>query len=402
VLAVLGVLGLVWTGSAPELRAAVQAPARPPAAKDGAAAGPTFGDLSRRAAAAKAAVRIDEAMELYERALKLKPDWVEGRFTLGTLLYDQDKYAEAREQFRRVSLLEPKNGLVLAFKGFCEFQIKNHERALKDLVQARALGIPNEEVWSVASYHAAILHNRFEQYESAFDILRDFALRNKDTQPVVEAFGLSVLRLPYLPAEAPADKREMILMAGRAGFQQARGRGTAVARQFFDELATRYPTVPNVHYAYGSCLLLEDPAAALEEFRRELRISPTHYHAMLQLAFELLKQSQFEEAKGLAEKAVELAPSLFAAHQALGRALLELGEVDRAIEELEAGTKLAPDSPEVFFALARAYAKKGRTEDATRARATFVRLDTARRTARSGPQSVGGKPEPDTAAPDKN
>jgi tetratricopeptide (TPR) repeat protein len=182
----------------------------------------------------------------------------------------------------------------------------------------------------------------------------------------------------------------MILMAGRAGFYQARGRTTAFGRQAFEELASRYPTAPNVHYAFGVYLLAEQPEAGLEEFRRELRASPNHYHAMLQIAYELIKQGKYEEARPHAEKATELAPNLFAAHNALGRVLLETGDVERAIAALETGMKLAPDSPEVRFSLARAYTRAGRAEDAARERAEFLRLDKLRRTARSGPQSVGG------------
>ena len=112
---------------------------------------------------------------------------------------------------------------------------------------------------------------------------------------------------------------------------------------------------------------------------------------MLQIAYELLKEGRYEEAKPYALKAVELAPGLFAARNGLGRVLLETGEVDRAIQELETGVKLAPDSPELRFALARAYTKVGRSDDAARERAAFVKLERARRTERSGPQSVGGK-----------
>ena len=69
-------------------------------------------------------------------------------------------------------------------------------------------------------------HGRSRQVE----VLRDFAGQNKDTQGVIEAFGLSVLRMPLLPTEMPADRREMILMAGRAGFHQAKGRATPSGR----------------------------------------------------------------------------------------------------------------------------------------------------------------------------
>jgi tetratricopeptide (TPR) repeat protein len=363
-------------------------PTRPPART---APSHSFEEIAKRAEEAKEAGRFEEAIQHYRQALKLKPSWLEGRFILGTLLYDNDRYEEARAEFRTLVQAEPKNGLVMALEGLSEFRLKNYERALKELQAARGLGIASPEVMSAASYHAAILLNRFEEYEAALGILREFAQQQKDSQGVIEAFGLSILRLPFLPSEAPPDRREMILMAGRAGFHQAKGRRTAFARQAFEELVSRYPTAPNVHYAFGVYLVAEEPEAALEEFRRELRSSPNHVHAMLQIAYELMKEGKHEEAKPHTEKARELAPNLFAAHYAHGRVLLETGDVEGAIQSFETGVKLAPDSPEVRFSLARAYSRAGRAEDAARERAEFVRLDRARRTATSGPQSVGGK-----------
>ncbi|HVD77403.1 MAG TPA: tetratricopeptide repeat protein [Vicinamibacteria bacterium] len=342
------------------------------------AAAGTFDAVVKKAEAAKEAGRYDEAIQYYRQALKLKPSWREGRFLLGTLLYDNDHPEEARDEFRRLVQADPQNGMVLALKGLCEFQLKNYERALKELQAARALGIPSPELMSLASYHIAILLNRFEQYESAFEVLRDFALLNKDIQTVIEAFGLSILRMPLLPSEAPADRRELILMAGRAGFHQAKGRATPTGRMAFEELVSRYPNAPNVHYAYGVFLVRDQPEAGLEEFRRELRSSPNHHHAMLQIAYELMKEGKYEEARPYAEKAVDLAPNLFVAHHALGRIQFQTGDVDKAIDSLETARRLAPDSPEVRFSLARAYAKAGRAEEAARERAEFVKLDKAR------------------------
>jgi tetratricopeptide (TPR) repeat protein len=365
--------------------------------------GPSFEQLSKKAAEAREAGRLDEAMQHYRQALGMRPAWIEGHWALGTLLYDLDNYTEARDHFRRVVQAEPKNGLALALKGLCEFQLKSYERALGELQQARALGIGVPEVSSAANYQTAILLNRFESYEAAFEILRAFSLLEKDSSGVIEAFGLSVLRMPYLPSEAPPEKREMILMAGRAGFQLAKGRRSAIGRMAYEELVARYPTAPNVHYAYGCFILPDNPDGALEEFRRELRAIPGHYHAMLQIAYELMKRGSYQEALPLAEKAVELAPKLFAARHAVGRALLETGQVDRAIEELETAVKLASDSPEVRFVLARAYQRAGRNEDAARERAQFLKLDQAARAARSGPQAVGGQPvEPEAPPPEKN
>src|SRR5260370_34333527 len=99
---------------------------------------------------------------------------------------------------------------------------------------------------------------------------------------------------------------------------------------------------------------------------------------MLQIAFEEIKSGNYEDALPPARKAVELAPTLYAARHALGRALLETGEVDRAIEELEAGAKLAPASPEMRFALAGAHQRAGRGGDAARRPPGVLPADPAR------------------------
>jgi predicted Zn-dependent protease len=69
-----------------------------------------------------------------------------------------------------------------------------------------------------------------------------------------------------------------------------------------------------------------------------------------------------------------------------------VGETNRAIEELEGAAKLAPDSPETIYALARAYTRAGRKQDADRARAEFDRLDKVRRGLREGHGADGEAP----------
>jgi tetratricopeptide (TPR) repeat protein len=372
-------------------RATAPRTAKPPARSAPDAA--TFEDLSKKAIEAHAAKKLDEAVEHYEKALKLRPDWSDGRFAQGTVLYDLDRYEEAKAAFRRVTAEQPKSAAAWAFKGLCEFKLKDYENAFNDIQKGRTLGLgENSELQAVASYHAALLMIRSEQYEIAYEVLKDFALRDRDSPGVIEAFGLDVLRMPYLPSEAPPEKREMILMAGRAGFQRAQGPRSPSTRRLFEALVQRYPELPNVRYAWGAYLILDDPQAGLAEFERVLRMDPYSTPAMLQIAFQRIKVGEYTEALPYAEKAAEIAPHNFACRNALGRALLELGETDRAIRELETGARLAPDSPQMFFHLAKAYQRAGRTEDTAKARAMFIQLDKARRAERS--QNVGEAHEP--------
>ena len=395
------------TPGATPTRPAVAKPASRGAVRPAASA--EFDRLAREASAAREAGRIEEALGLYDRAVKLRPSWDEGHWYIGTLYYGLDRYAEARDAFRRVIAAQEKkagtkplsNGRVYGMKGLCEFQVKNYEVALADLLKARDLGVDSDELLSSVRYHTAIIMTRLEQYEFAMLNLQPFAQKGNDAPTVIEAFGMASLRMPLLPSELPPDRREMVLLAGRGSYYQA-ARLSGPARPAFEELVGRYPDTANVHYAYGVFLLGEDPDRALEEFKKELKLSPAHSWSMLQIAFEYIKRSDWQAARPWAQQAVDTAPTDFAGRRALGQVLFELGDTPGAIEQLERGVKLAPDSPSLRFVLARAYQKAGRAADADREREEFRKLQQANRSQQYGAQAVGGIVDtPDAPKPQK-
>jgi len=348
--------------------------------------------------AARQADQLREALDHYATALKIRPDWKEGWWNTGAILYEEDQYSTARDAFRNLVALDQNNGQAWGMLGLCEFRTREYDRAIVSLLRGRSLGLAgNRELESVVRYHAAMLYIHFEQFEIAFDVLGEFLRDGNDSPKVVQAFGLAILRMPYLDTEIPAEQRDMVLIAGQAGIGMATRR-PETARVAFDQLMARYANAPNVHYAYGVFLLNQDADAALKEFKRELEISPQHQPAMVQMAFEYLKRDDYDTALPLAEKAVQLNPKMFPARNVLGRVLLQLGQVDRAIKELEEGARLAPTSPEMHYALGRAYRRAGREEDAKRETALFQKLQeefNARRNAElTGSGKDDNKPKP--------
>lgn len=383
-------LGLAVSTPAPAQRS------RPRQKKPTVAKGPTgqqkieFDRFAKQATEARESARLEDAIRLYNQALQLNPQWVEGWWYLGSLFYDRDRYNEAAEALKILLSINLQNGPAWALLGLCEFQLRHYPEALADIQKGRDLGLGGNKAFiDVARFHGAILMTRIGQFELGYDSLRPFAREGNESMSVIEALGINILRMPLLPAELPPDKRELVLLAGRAAYHQA-ARHPQEADRAFKELLAHYPETPNANYAYGVFLLIDTPDAALEAFRNELKISPDNVPALMQIAFEYIKRNDFEPALPYAEKAVETAPTLFATHNALGRVLLGLGKVNEAIKELEIGVKQAPDSPEMRFALARAYARAGRKEDAARERATFLQLDKQVRQMREGAQSVGG------------
>jgi tetratricopeptide (TPR) repeat protein len=337
-----------------------------------------FAKVSAEATAAREANDTGKAVELYRQAVKLKPDWKEGWWYLGTLLYEADLYPDARDAFRQFNLLEKNSAPGLVMVGLCEFQTREYERALMHLERGRELGVgANRELDNVSRYHLALLLTRDQQYERANELLAAFARLGNDRTTIVEAEGIAALRMPMLPAEVPPDRRDIVMMAGRA-VHEGNARREASARKAFEEVIARYPDAPNLHYLFGSFLLLNSPEQAIAELKLELQRSPKHVPARIVLALEYLKRGDSASALPFAREAVELDAKSFIGHNAYGRALVEQGQLDNGIKELELAAKIAPDSPETRYALAGAYAKAGRKADAARERAAFLKLNETR------------------------
>jgi tetratricopeptide (TPR) repeat protein len=348
--------------------------------------GPTrFDQVVAAAAAAREANRIEEALALYARAVRLRPSFTEGHWMLGTLRYELQRYAQAREAFRKVVAQRPRDGAAWAFKGVCEFHLGSYETALSDLVHARNLGVAeDEELVSIVRYHTAILLVRAGQFEQALLLLGELARTDNDSPSVVEAMGAAVLRIPLLPTELAVARREAVMVAGRAAYYAEVGLD-AQAEEAFEELVAGHPAVPNVHYAYGTFLVNRRSDAAIEQFERELDVDRRHAWARLQLAFEYLRRGEHAAARPWAEQAATDVPDCFLARRALGEVLIQQGEADAAVRELSAGVKLQPKSPGLRLALARAYALGGQRDKAERERLEALRLDQW-----SGPQWLGG------------
>jgi tetratricopeptide (TPR) repeat protein len=377
-------IGMLLAQAAKASPAKVAAPAPKPSSVAPRPALP-FAEVARRAREARDKDQLDEAIRWYREGVRQRPGWDEGLWYLATLLYDKDRFGEARDAFRSFLILKPQTGPAWALRGMCEFKLKDYPGALRSLEKGTDLGYgTNTAVQRAAWFHLSMLLVRGGHFELAVRPLTWLARSEPESERLIEVAGLMLLRMPKLPGDIAPESRELVMLAGRAAYSHL-ARDGEHAGERFRELIQRFPNAPNVHYAHGIFLASSDSDAAVAEFRKELEIQPQSVFARLDLAFELIRRGDFREAVEPSEEAVKLAPGLFAAHNALGRALAESGDLTRGIPELELAAKLAPESPEMHFALARAYAKAGRKEDAARARATFAELDRKRRERKEGP-----------------
>lgn len=326
----------------------------------------TFSDVASKATAAREANDVPGAIELYQQALKLNSQWPDGWWFLGSLQYGAGAYAAAGDALSHYLQLTPNAAPALAMRGLCEFEAAEYNKSLDDIQRALALGAANQpRNEKILRYHEALLLTRTGRFE---DALRSYAFfTREDPNPeLLLALGLAGLRAPLLPRELKADQQELYISAGKAAFDFMKG-NKEVAGAEFQRLFQRVPAVPNAHYLYGYLLYAGDPDAAVVEFKSELDVADSAV-AEVMLAWIPLLTNDGSNALPYARRAVAEDPSLPSAQLVLGRALTETGDTKGGIEHLERTVQLQPDNLEVHLALAKAYSKSGRKEDARRER----------------------------------
>jgi tetratricopeptide (TPR) repeat protein len=336
----------------------------------------TFEELVRRADAARSADHLNEAIALYSEGVRLRPSWPDGWWSLGSLLYEQDQFAEAQVAFGRFVKLQPDAGPAYAFLALCEYETRNGDWSSQHFQAWAKHGSPGTDaLLDVAGYHWALLLTRHGQFTQALYLLAAKAKKLGATPLLTEAMGLASLRMANLPEDYPSAKRELVWLAGKAAIYSARD-DFRRSEEYAARLALLYGSEPDVNYLTGTLLGFQAkfPEAG-EQYKKELRISPQHVPAMIELALVQIQLSQPAEAVPWAEQAVALDPKNARAHFALGKALLASDHIPESAHELEAAKQLAPESAPVRSALASAYRKLGRMQEAKHESEIFLSLN---------------------------
>lgn len=366
----------------------------------------SFEDLSRRAARAQATSDTDQAIQNYQQALQLRPEWDEGRWNLAMLLYAAGHYPEAISHLKVCVERQPNFGTAWAVMGLSEFETKDYNNSLIHLQRGEELGFGGSpEAIGLARYRLAVLENRNGQFDNAMETLLPGTRSGTLAREIQIALGMALLRMSLLPDQLDPSKITLVQSAGEiAALLQNSKYDQAYPK--FQVLLKEYPSVPFLHYAYGTALAaLSQFDEAETQLRAELQISPHSELPFVSLASVALKRYRPAEALPSAQRAVQLAPDSAESHYVLGRAYLELSqnelESERAVREFEQASKLAPGSPEVHFNLAKAYAKAKLPEKAEQERAIFVRLNALAelRRSHSGNQAYSGSHDAVELAP---
>jgi predicted Zn-dependent protease len=334
-----------------------------------------FDDLASQAAAARTADDVPRAIELYQKAVQLNPQWSQGWWYLGSLQYRTNAYTAAQESLTHYLDLSPDAGPAFALRGLCEFETGDYAQSLKDIQTGMSLGAANQpQNEQILRYHLALLLTRAGDFQAALHEYGWFAEKGITSPELLMGLGLAGLRTSKMPQDVPPDQQDLFAAAGNAVYEFM-AQHPDRAEQAFQDLFHRFPNAANAHYLYGYLLLQKDPDHAIEEFQQELQVSPSDAGADIMLAWVYLLDNEPAKALPYAQKAFAAEPSLSVAQLVLGRSLVGAGDLERGTEYLEQAAKVDPDNLEIHMALAHAYSEEGRKGDAWRERMLSLQIE---------------------------
>jgi predicted Zn-dependent protease len=337
---------------------------------------PQFQKAAEEATHARESNRAEEAIGLYQKALKLNPRWNEGWWYLGTLYYDSDHYEQGANAFHDLVALSPDYGQGWAMLGLCEFETKDYKNAFIHFETGRAKGLgDNKELIYATRYHQALIDLILGNFEEAYSLLASLVTQNVLSTNVKAALGLALLRVQLMPNQIDPSKQALVSAAGDVSELEALG-DFDEAKKAFENLIHDFPGTPFVHYSYGAMLAeLSQYKESEQQLLEEIKVNPESSLPYMQLAYVYIRVSRYDDALGMARKAIQLVPGSFAAHYLAGRSLLEAGQVNESILELNIAKRLAPTSPEVRYSLARALGRAHRPQEAAQEQEEFKRLN---------------------------
>ena len=340
----------------------------------------SFERLSAQAKQAWQEHRDGEAIDLYTRLVKIRPEWPEGWWALGMLHYDGNRYTACQQSLKHMVKADPSAAAGWALLGLCEFQTKSYTVAFQHLKQAHLMVVPGHggPLLDIADYHLGLLLTQQGAFELAHEVLLRVAQHVKPNPELIFACGLPSLRIALLPEQVPEGQREVVSLAGKA-FWDLATQHPAEAEADLTSLVAKYPTFPNVHYFFGTYLAVHRAEAATAAFQEELRLNPESVPARVQLTLRYLLDQRVDDALKMARQAVQLSPESVGAQLALGRALRAGGDDEAALAAFLAAKRLDAESPEIRLYLVGAYRALGKADDMHREQAEHDRLHTAQK-----------------------
>ena len=336
------------------------------------------------ARAAEARLDLETSAREYEAAIQIAPQWAEAIVNLGIVYNRLAKADRAITAFTRAAEINPRllaPQLNLAITYFRARRFREAEPALRNALEIDPSNSQAEGLLMLTLF-------ALDRFADVVDLAEK---RNTGVNPdaaMVEILGRAYLKLGRydqavrtleIRAGLPPASGEVYLALGEA--RDNSGDSEGAIREFDRAIAIGGDkALPELHFALGYVLWkMRRYDEAEAAFRHELERDGKHDRSIYYLGNIALSRGDWKTAVQLLEQASRAMPSDFAARYDFAKALLQVKEAGRAIEEARAAVALKPKHSGAHYQLGLAYRELKQEEESQREFALSRELNKAER-----------------------
>ncbi|HMC58712.1 MAG TPA: tetratricopeptide repeat protein, partial [Candidatus Solibacter sp.] len=278
--------------------------------------------------------RFDQAIAVYNRALRLSPGDKVLLINLGLAFVKQDSYAEALPVFQKVLKADPRNLQARELLATSQLHVGQTAAAVSALAMLRAEDPRNTGLL----YLLGVGYLKLQQPVNARKTLEAFL---ENAPPAQASF---VLCKAYYEGELFDEAARLC-------------RGTLQADAHF----------AGAHRELGKVLVSLRSPDAVKELAAAVEEDANDSEALYFLGAALLQEDRTAEAVPHLERARQLNPGFWGNYFYLGKAMMQANQPAQAVPLFEKAAALNSSESATFYQLGRALQATGRPEEARRA-----------------------------------
>lgn len=322
---------------------------------------------------------FEQAIALYEQALKLQPDSVPIRTDLGVALVRVGRYTDAINNYEQGLRSDPENEVARLNLALAWYKQAIFAKAAEELEILRKSHPKNRQ----ALYLLADCYLRLGKNGEVASLLRPEYEANPGDLAVDYALGTALIRQGKIhegeviidPILKGGDTPEANLLMGEAQFA-ANDYGAAAAT--LRKAVNQNPNLPEAWSLYGHALLnagAENLAEAKAAFQHALQLDPNDFSANLFLGSIFRREGDYLHALPYEESALRLRPASPEARFQIAALHAALSKFEDARKEFEQLERDYPDFLEVHVQLAAIYARMNLPKESQHEREMVLKLN---------------------------
>ena len=290
--------------------------------------------------------KLDAAIDSYNKALALKPGYAEAHNNMGLILQEQSKLEEAIEAFKQVQVSKPDNADAYYNMGNALKELGKLEEAIEAYSKTLALKPDSADAY----YNMGISLQKLGKLEEAIEAYNKTLAIRPDYADAYLNMGITLKELDKLEEAIEAYNKALAIKPGYAdaylnmGITLKELDKLEEAIEAYNKVLAIKPGYADAYNNIGNALYKQgELEGAIEAYNKALAIKPDYVEAYYNMGAALQVQGKLDEAIEAYKKALTLKPDYADAHNNAGNALKEQGKLEEAEASYRQAITLKPD-----------------------------------------------------------